>query len=63
MRDADVLLENFRAGVLTRIGYGWDVLHGANPRLIYCAISGFGQTGPDEPGTGVRPDHPGPRPA
>jgi crotonobetainyl-CoA:carnitine CoA-transferase CaiB-like acyl-CoA transferase len=43
---ADVLLENFRAGVLTRMGYGWDVLHGANPRLIYCAISGFGQTGP-----------------
>ncbi|WP_410816391.1 CaiB/BaiF CoA transferase family protein [Micromonospora sp. 050-3] len=44
--DADVLLENFRAGVLTRIGYGWDVLHRINPRLVYCAISGFGQTGP-----------------
>jgi crotonobetainyl-CoA:carnitine CoA-transferase CaiB-like acyl-CoA transferase len=44
--DADVLLENFRAGVLRRIGYGWDVLHRTNPRLIYCAISGFGQTGP-----------------
>jgi crotonobetainyl-CoA:carnitine CoA-transferase CaiB-like acyl-CoA transferase len=43
---ADVLLENFRAGVLRRMGYGWDVLHQANPRLIYCAISGFGQTGP-----------------
>jgi len=43
---ADVLLENFRAGVLERIGYSWDVLHRANPRLIYCAISGFGQTGP-----------------
>ncbi|MBW6434951.1 CoA transferase [Actinoplanes hulinensis] len=45
-RDADVLLENFRAGVLDRIGYGWEVLHRLNPRLIYCAISGFGQTGP-----------------
>ncbi|MEV0900782.1 CoA transferase [Actinoplanes sp. NPDC049802] len=45
-RDADVLLENFRAGVLTRIGYGWERLHELNPRLIYCAISGFGQTGP-----------------
>jgi crotonobetainyl-CoA:carnitine CoA-transferase CaiB-like acyl-CoA transferase len=44
--DSDVLLENFRAGVLKRLGYGWDVLHRANPRLIYCAISGFGQTGP-----------------
>jgi crotonobetainyl-CoA:carnitine CoA-transferase CaiB-like acyl-CoA transferase len=44
--DADVLLENFRAGVLARVGYGWDVLHRLNPRLIYCAISGFGQAGP-----------------
>jgi crotonobetainyl-CoA:carnitine CoA-transferase CaiB-like acyl-CoA transferase len=44
--DADVLLENFRAGVLERLGYGWEVLHRANPRLVYCAISGFGQTGP-----------------
>jgi crotonobetainyl-CoA:carnitine CoA-transferase CaiB-like acyl-CoA transferase len=43
---ADVLLENFRAGVLSRLGYGWDVLRDLNPRLIYCAISGFGQTGP-----------------
>ncbi|WP_328475894.1 CoA transferase [Actinoplanes sp. NBC_00393] len=43
---ADVLLENFRAGVLDRIGYGWETLHRLNPRLIYCAISGFGQTGP-----------------
>jgi len=43
---ADVLLENFRAGVLSRMGYDWESLHRANPRLIYCAISGFGQTGP-----------------
>ncbi|GAA1875194.1 CaiB/BaiF CoA transferase family protein [Asanoa iriomotensis] len=46
LRDSDVLLENFRAGVLARIGYGWEVLREVNPRLVYCAISGFGQTGP-----------------
>ena len=43
---ADVLLENFRAGVLTRMGFGWPVLRDLNPGLVYCAISGFGQTGP-----------------
>ncbi|MCW6003346.1 CoA transferase [Micromonospora sp. CPCC 205371] len=43
---ADVLLENFRAGVMERMGYGWEALHRINPRLIYCAISGFGQAGP-----------------
>jgi crotonobetainyl-CoA:carnitine CoA-transferase CaiB-like acyl-CoA transferase len=44
---ADVLVENFRPGVMERLGFSWDALRGANPRLIYCAISGFGQTGPD----------------
>lgn len=44
---ADVLLENFRAGVMDRIGYGWENLKRLNPELIYCSISGFGQTGPD----------------
>jgi len=43
---ADVLVENYRAGVLARIGFGWDRLRQLNPGLIYCAISGFGQTGP-----------------
>jgi len=43
---ADVLVENFRAGVLDRLGFGWQQLHATNPRLIYCAITGFGQTGP-----------------
>lgn len=43
---ADVLLENFRAGVLARIGYSWEQLQTLNPALIYCAISGFGQSGP-----------------
>jgi crotonobetainyl-CoA:carnitine CoA-transferase CaiB-like acyl-CoA transferase len=43
---ADVLLENFRAGTLGRLGFGWPRLREINPRLVYCAISGFGQTGP-----------------
>ncbi|GAB3426843.1 CaiB/BaiF CoA transferase family protein [Flindersiella endophytica] len=43
---ADVLLENFRAGVLARLGYDWERLRELNPRLICCAISGFGQDGP-----------------
>ncbi len=44
---ADVLVENFRPGVMDRLGFPWDVMRGINPRLVYCAISGFGQTGPD----------------
>ena len=44
---ADVLVENFRPGVMARLGYGWDALHAAYPRLIVAAASGFGQTGPD----------------
>ncbi|MBM4188075.1 MAG: CoA transferase [Gemmatimonadetes bacterium] len=48
---ADVLLENFRPGTMTRLGLGYDAVRDLNPRLIYCSISGFGQTGPrrDEP--------------
>jgi formyl-CoA transferase len=46
-RDADVLVENFRPGVMDRLGLGYPVLSALNPKLIYCAISGFGQTGPD----------------
>ncbi len=44
---ADVLIENYRPGVMARLGYGWEVLHPRLPRLIYAAVSGFGQTGPD----------------
>lgn len=43
---ADVVMENFRAGVMDRLGFGYAALSAVNPRLIYCAISGFGQTGP-----------------
>ncbi|WP_457647126.1 CaiB/BaiF CoA transferase family protein [Profundibacter sp.] len=44
---ADVLVENFRPGVMERLGYGWEDLHAKYPRLIYAAVSGFGHTGPD----------------
>lgn len=44
--EADVLLENFRPGVLERLGFGWDRLREINPRLVYCALSGFGADGP-----------------
>jgi crotonobetainyl-CoA:carnitine CoA-transferase CaiB-like acyl-CoA transferase len=43
---ADVVIENFTPGTMSRLGIGDDVLRTRNPRLIYCAISGFGQTGP-----------------
>jgi CoA:oxalate CoA-transferase len=43
---ADVLVENFRPGVLERLGYGWETLHARWPALVYAAASGFGHTGP-----------------
>jgi CoA:oxalate CoA-transferase len=43
---ADVLVENFRAGTMVNLGYGWETLHHDYPRLIYAATSGFGQHGP-----------------
>ncbi len=46
VRTADVLVENFRPGVMSRLGVGYEILKAVNPRLIYCAISGFGQDGP-----------------
>ncbi|AGW93550.1 CaiB/BaiF CoA-transferase family protein [Cupriavidus sp. DF5525] len=46
VRSADVLVENFRPGVMDRLGLGYETLKQDNPRLIYCAISGFGQDGP-----------------
>jgi crotonobetainyl-CoA:carnitine CoA-transferase CaiB-like acyl-CoA transferase len=46
VKGADILLENYRPGTLDRQGLGWETLRDLNPRLVYCAISGFGQTGP-----------------
>ena len=45
-RRSDVLVENFRPGVAARLGLGYEALHEVNPRLVYCSISAFGQTGP-----------------
>jgi crotonobetainyl-CoA:carnitine CoA-transferase CaiB-like acyl-CoA transferase len=49
---ADIVVENFRAGTAHRLGIGYEDLKALNPRLIYCSISGYGQTGPeaDRPG-------------
>ncbi|MEX1129655.1 MAG: CoA transferase [Vicinamibacterales bacterium] len=49
---ADVLVENFRPGTMARLGLGYEQLAGRFPRLVYCSVSGFGQTGPrrTEPG-------------
>ena len=44
--DADVLVENYRRGVMERLGFGYESVHAAHPRVVYCALSGFGRTGP-----------------
>lgn len=44
---ADAVVENYRPGVMERLGYGWEALHAQYPRLVYGAVSGFGHTGPD----------------
>ncbi len=47
VKTADVVVENFRPDVMDRLGIGYEVLSQINPRLVFCAISGFGHTGPD----------------
>ncbi len=46
VRDADVLIENYRMGTMEKLGLGYEVLKKENPALVYCAVSGFGRTGP-----------------
>lgn len=55
LSEADILIENFRPGVLEKLGLGWEVLHALNPKLVMVRLSGFGQTGPmkDQPGFGA----------
>jgi alpha-methylacyl-CoA racemase len=52
IRDSDVLLESFRPGVLDRLGVGYERLRAENPRLVYCAITGYGQDGPNRDRSG-----------
>ncbi|MGR3755716.1 MAG: CaiB/BaiF CoA transferase family protein, partial [Tranquillimonas sp.] len=46
LREADVVIENYRMGTMERLGLGYEALREINPRLVYCEISGFGRTGP-----------------
>lgn len=46
-READMLVENFRPGVMKRFGLDWESVHAVNPKLVMLSISGFGQTGPE----------------
>ena len=55
LAETDILVENFRPGVLEKLGFGWDEIHALNPALVMVRLSGFGQTGPmqDQPGFGA----------
>jgi CoA:oxalate CoA-transferase len=46
LQQADVLIQNFRPGVIERLGLGWDAVHALNPRLVYASVSGYGESGP-----------------
>ena len=53
--ETNIVVENFRPGVMEKLGLGWDVLHALNPKLVMVRLSGFGQTGPmaNQPGFGA----------
>ena len=46
VKQADVVIESFRPGVMDKLGLGWEVLRSHNSKLVLCSISGYGQTGP-----------------
>ncbi len=48
VKDADVLVENFRTGTMEKLGLGYETLKEINPKLVFCSISGFGRTGPEK---------------
>lgn len=47
VQESDVIINNFKTGTMDRFGLGYDVLAELNPRIVYCSITGFGETGPD----------------
>src|SRR5262249_60807052 len=56
---ADVLVEQFRPGVMARLGLGYEAVRKINPRIVYCSISGYGQRGPRAGEAGPRPTYDG----
>ena len=46
VKQVDILIENFRAGVMSRLGLSYEVISRTNPKIIYASVSGFGQKGP-----------------
>jgi crotonobetainyl-CoA:carnitine CoA-transferase CaiB-like acyl-CoA transferase len=55
VKKADVFMEAFTPGVIDKLGFGWDTVSKANPRLVYASVSGYGQTGPYSPRAGYDP--------